>query len=179
MTVCDGGSPWNVPHTFPQASNSCPVGWAGGSEGCVRLQKNPAAPSSKQLPARTWWGPRRAQGERPPAPVPALGSPRPQDRLFLGLLPDTSSAGAGLSPVTRPHAAQAPITGPALYSGSGLGVLIPQEWVGGAGPGPAEGDYEQGTAAGRSRPQTRAAAASPPPPPPRFGGGEPAPSCMT
>lgn len=117
----------------PQVSNSCPVGWAGGSEGFLPLQKNPAAPSSKQLPARTWRGPRRAQGERPPAPVPALCSPRPQDGLFLGPLPDTSSAGAGLSPVTRPHAAQAPITGPALYSGSGLGVLTPQEWVGGAG----------------------------------------------
>lgn len=144
--------------------------------GVCGYRRTPPPPSSKQLPARTWRGPRRAQGERPPAPVPALGSPRPQDGLFLGPLPDTSSAGAGLSPVTRPHAAQAPITGPALYSGSGLGVLIPQEWVGGAGPGPAEGDYEQGTAAGRSRPQTRAAAASPPP---RFGGGEPAPSCMT
>lgn len=101
--------------------------------GVCGYRRTPAAPNGKQLPARTWRGPRRAQGERPPAPVPALRSPRPQDGLFLGPLPDTSSAGAGLSPVTRPHAAQAPITGPALYSGSGLGVLTPQEWVGGAG----------------------------------------------
>lgn len=148
-----------------------------GLEGCVRLQKNPAAPSSKQLPALTWRGPRRAQGERPPAPVPALGSPRPQDGLFLGRLPDTSSAGAGLSPVTRPHAAQAPITGPALYSGSGLGVLTPQEWVGGAG------QALQRETTNKEQPQAGAAPRHVRRPPcrlpPRFGGGEPAPSCMT
>lgn len=143
----------------------------------MRLQKNPAAPSSKQLPARIWQGPRPALGERPPAPVPALGSPRPQDGLFLGRLPDTSSAGAGLSPVTRPHAAQAPITGPALYSGSGLGVLIPQEWVGGAG------QALQRETTNKEQPQAGAAPRHVRRPPrrrpPRFGGGEPAPSCMT
>lgn len=119
--------------TRPPSLQLLPL-WLGWRlRGVCAVTEQPGGPSSKQRPARTWRGPRPAQRELPPAPVPALGSPRPQDGLFLGLLPDTSSAGAGLSPVTRPHAAQAPITGPALYSGSWPGVLTPQEWMGGAG----------------------------------------------
>lgn len=50
----------------------------------------------------------------------------PRTRCSLELLPGTSSEGVGLPPVTRPHAAPAPITGAALCSSLGRGSSLPR-----------------------------------------------------
>lgn len=96
-------------------------------------------------------GAQRPRGRAvPPAPSSRAWlapPPAPPGRAVLGPLPGTSSAGAGLPPLTRPQAArcesEAPITGTALCSGVRAGVLTPpspesaggtgQPWVGGVG----------------------------------------------
>ena len=88
-------------------------------------------------------GAQRPRGRAvPPAPSSRAWlapPPAPPGRAVLGPLPGTSSAGAGLPPLTRPQAArcesEAPITGTALCSGLRAGVLTPPspESAGGTG----------------------------------------------
>lgn len=104
------GSPqrWAArPALRPRAcSGGFPARLAGAQR--PRGQAVPPAPSS-----RAWLAP-------PPAPP---------GRAVLGPLPGTSSAGAGLPPLTRPQVArcesEAPITGTALCSGSRPGSSRP------------------------------------------------------
>lgn len=157
LAVCDGGSPWNVPHTAPQASNSCPhwLGWR--LRGVCAVTDQPRRPQA--APCAHLAGP-QAGAARTPS--------RTSSRARLAPPPGRAVLGAAARHVLRRCR---PLSGDAATCGPGsdyraclvLGVRAGgphSPGMGGRGrAGPAEGDYEQGTAAGRSRPQTRAAAA--------------------
>ena len=138
-------APWegrcpSEPHLLPRKMGP------GGPEGYGELQINQPAPSDGRIgPAlclrararahtqgevswRLWQGPSAPRAARMflPHRVPALGSPRPrppQDGLFSGRLPGTSSAGAGLPPVTvhKPHNANPKLRLQGLPCTRGLG----------------------------------------------------------
>lgn len=114
-------------------------------------------------------GAQRPRGRAvPPAPssrARLAPPPAPPGRAVLGPLPGTSSAGAGLPPLTRPQAArresEAPITGAALCWGSGPGSSCPpppnlREGLGSPGGGERR-EQEQPRAPERPSPNSKVA----------------------